>query len=93
MFNKVSNFQLRQISARQAHKVSIEPAPVLTDCTNGIISECMAQPGTSRFLGINGAGTRNLMIHTNYTRNADDTALILNKFIPKGAVIYKPFGK
>ncbi|MBO0933868.1 glycoside hydrolase family 28 protein [Fibrella aquatilis] len=93
VLTKVSNFRLRAVSARQAQKGSVEPAMLLTDCQRGIISECTAQPGTGRFMVIDGANTRDLMMHTNYLRNADDTALLLTKSVPKGQVIYMPLSK
>ena len=90
VLNKVSNFRLRNVSARQAHKTSPLPALLLTDCTNGIISECMAQPGTGTFIAINGAATRNLVLHSNYLKNAR-MPLAPDKTIPKNEVLYRPF--
>ncbi len=90
VFSNVNNFQLRQISARQGQKSSGRPAISLTDCTNGIISECLAQPGTGTFLNITGANTRDLTVHTNSLKNAR-IPLALDKTIPKNTVLYKPF--
>ncbi|AQG78208.1 glycoside hydrolase family 28 protein [Spirosoma montaniterrae] len=90
VLTNVSNFRLRDISARQAHKTSDWPALLLTDCRNGIINECVAQPGTNQFLRIGGANTRNLMIHTNYLKNAR-TPLLSDKTLPKNTIAYTPF--
>jgi len=89
-FSNVSNFRLRDISARQAKRIAALPALLLTDCSNGIISECTAQPGTGTFLSITGANTRELTVHTNSLKNAR-VPLALDKTIPKNTVLYKPF--
>lgn len=88
VFNNITNFRLRQISARQAQKISVEPALSLTDCTNGIISECLAQPETGQFFSISGARTRNLILHTNYLKNAR-VPLLPDKSVLTDAVVYK----
>ena len=85
VFNRVSNFRLRDISARQAHKAASSPAVSLTDCTNGIIGECMAQPGTGTFLSITGANTLDLMLHLNFLKNAR-VPLAQDKAVPKNAI-------
>lgn len=90
VLNKVINFQLRGLSARQAHRSSFLPAVSLTDCTNGIISECIAQPGTGTFVAIDGTATHDLVLHTNQLKNAR-TPLSLNKAVAKGSVVYRPF--
>ncbi|GAA4449437.1 hypothetical protein GCM10023189_08810 [Nibrella saemangeumensis] len=90
VLKNVSNFRLREVSARQAHKASPQPALLLTDCTNGIISECMAQPGTGTFMRITGPTTRDLVLHTNSLKNAQHP-LVLDSVIPKTRVIYRPF--
>lgn len=90
VLKNVSNFRLRNVSARQAHKASPLPALLLTDCTNGIISECLAQPGTGTFIAINGAATRALVLHTNHLKNARNP-LVSDKTIPENRVLYRPF--
>lgn len=90
VLSHVSNFQLRGISARQAPSSPSLPALSLTDCTGGIINECQAQPGTGTFVAIDGANTRDLTLHTNHLKNAR-TPLLLNKAVPRGAVVNKPF--
>jgi hypothetical protein len=91
VLQKVTNFQLQGIAARQGPLSSPLPALSLTDCTKGVISECMAPPGTGTFLAINGGVTGELIVHTNYLTNAR-TPLLLDKTVPKGrVVVYKPF--
>ena len=90
VMERVSNFRLRDVSARQAQPVATTSALLLTDCRNGIISECTAQPGTGTFSRITGANTRDLTVHTNFLKNAR-IPLALDKTIPKNTVLYKPF--
>lgn len=90
VLKNVRNFKLRNVSARQAQRESPLPALLLTDCTNGLISECMAQPGTSLFMRIEGAATQELVLHTNHLKNARNP-LDIDKTIPKNNVLYRPF--
>ncbi|MGM9511719.1 glycoside hydrolase family 28 protein [Larkinella sp. GY13] len=92
VMNRVSNFRLRDISVRQAQLASTLPAIALTDCTNGIISESMAQPKTGLFLSISGKDTKNLLLHTNYLRNARQR-IAIGKDVGKGMVVYKLFAQ
>ncbi len=91
VFQKVHNFRLQEITARQGPLSSSLPALSLTDCTKGVISGCMAPPGTGTFLAIGGSATDALLVHTNYLTNAR-TPLLLDKAVPKGSVaVDKPF--
>lgn len=92
VMNRVSNFRLNDVSARQAQPTSTAPALLLTNCQNGIISESMAQPKTGTFVSIEGKGTQNLLLHTNYLSNARQPVSI-GKDVGKGTVVYKPFDK
>ncbi len=85
VLQKVNDFQLQGITARQGPLASSLPALSLTDCTRGVISECMAGPGTETFLAVNGSATEELMVHTNYLTHAR-TPLRLDKTVPKGSV-------
>ena len=88
VLNKVSNFRLRDVSARQGGRSSSSPALSLTDCTNGIISECMAQPGSGTFFSIKGPNTHHLVFRANYLNNAR-TPLTQTKDVPKHAVTHQ----
>lgn len=90
VLNRVSDFRLRDVSARQAQPASATPALLLTDCTDGIITESIAQPKTGTFLSIGGRDTRNLLLHTNYLKNARQPVSV-DKTVPEGAVSFKPF--
>jgi hypothetical protein len=93
VFQKVNNLQLHEIAARQGPLSSSLPALSLTDCTKGIISACIAQPGTGTFLAIDGSTTGELIVRANYLINAR-TPLLLDKTVHKGRVIVdKPFSK
>jgi hypothetical protein len=93
VFQKVNNLQLYEIEARQGPLSSSLPALSLTDCTKGVISTCIAQPGTGTFLAIDGSATGELIVHANYLTNAR-TPLLLDKTVPKGKVVVdKPFSK
>lgn len=92
VMSRVSNFRLNDVSARQAKPVSTTPAISLTNCTNGIISDSMAQPKTGTFLSVDGKDTQNLLLHTNYLGNAHQPVSI-GKDVSKGAVVNKPFDK
>ncbi|HLL93568.1 MAG TPA: glycosyl hydrolase family 28 protein [Spirosoma sp.] len=88
VLNKVSNFRLRDVSARQAQRLSSIPALSLTDCTNGIISECMAQPGSGTFFSVAGPNSHHLVFHTNYLKNAR-TPLAQTKDVAKNAITHE----
>lgn len=92
VMERVSNFRLREVSARQALPSSPLPALRLTNCTNGIVTESMAQPGTGTFLRIDGKATKNLLLHTNYLNNARQPLTIGNE-VSKESVVDKPFVK
>ena len=89
---RVRNFRLRDVSARQALASSPLPALRITDCTNGIVTESMAQPGSGTFLSIDGKATKDLLLHTNYLNNARQPLTIGNG-VSKESVVYKPFVK
>jgi polygalacturonase len=92
VLDNVRNFRLRDVTARQAHRGAAAPALSFTNCVHGLITDCQAQPGTGTFLSVRGAGTGDLLLHTNYLTRAAN-ALVVGKEVKPGSVVFKPFGK
>lgn len=92
LLNQVRNFRLRNVSARPAHRSATQPAILLTNCADGILSELTAQRGTATFMAVRGEATRNLLLHTHYLTNARLPSDI-DKAVRKGAVTVKPLGQ
>lgn len=84
-FQNVQGLLLDGVSARQAPNNTRAPAIVLDDVDGAVIRDCQAQEGTGTFLHFKGAGTKDIILRWNDTRQAK-TVYDLGRKVAKEAV-------
>jgi hypothetical protein len=87
VLKNVRDFVIDTFSARQGLRNKDVPALVLDDSADGVVRNSRASEGTTTFMHVKGAGTKEIELRNNRIRKAKKSVTFENKEVKKAVTI------